>query len=731
MTTGQHLAAEADRCFAAGLAAHEQGRLDDAFAAYEAALQHERGHFRALHHVAILGYQIGNYDLALEFIGAAITANPGVSSVYSDLGNILAAVGESDKALQSYEQALQLDQDNADALYSRGGVLAGLGRHQEALASYEAAIALAPGNAQAWDRCARALLALERPEQALAGCERAIALAPTADAWHTRGRILVRLGQAQPALASFEQALALEPEHVEARAGHAHVLRALGRAEEAIAGFDAALGLDAKLASAHHGRGQALRQLKRSEEGLASLQQAVILEPASAEYRISLGSVLQELGRPNGALQCFDAAIGLDGANPAAHNGRGIALQSLKRFDESLACFARVLELVPGHVDATLNRGNVLQDLGQHEAALACYDRVLALKGDNAEVWNNRGNVYEAMMRYEDALASYERAIAASPGYAVAHWNRGLLNLQHGRLGDGWRGYEWRWQNEYLSAYREKRNFVQPLWLGKEPLAGKTILLYAEQGLGDTLQFCRYAALVAARGARVVLEVQGSLAGLLARLDGVDQVVAKGDPLPPFDYQCPLMTLPLACGTELASIPAPGRYLAADAGRLAAWQARLGPRLRPRVGLVWSGNPHHANDHNRSLPFAQLARLFDLDCQFVSLQKEYRDTDRAALDACGAVVRVDQHLHDFSDTAALCELMDVVIAVDTSVAHLAGALGKPLWVLLPHVADWRWLTGRLDSPWYPGARLFRQSKAGDWEGVIGAVRQALEALPHP
>lgn len=254
-------------------------------------------------------------------------------------------------------------------------------------------------------------------------------------------------------------------------------------------------------------------------------------------------------------------------------------------------------------------------------------------------------------------------------------------------------------------------------------------MLFAEQGLGDTLQFCRYASLVKARGARVVLEVQAPLRGLLGGLAGVDQLLAKGEPLPPFDYHCSLMSLPLALGTDIDTIPAPGAYLAAEPARAAAWEERLGARRRPRVGLAWSGNPHHANDHNRSILFTQLAALFEQDCDFVSLQKEHRAADLAALDASG-VLRVDAHLNDFADTAALCELMDLVISVDTSVAHLAGALGKPLWVMLPHVADWRWLTERSDSPWYPEARLFRQERAGGWDGVIAEVANALAALPR-
>jgi hypothetical protein len=429
------------------------------------------------------------------------------------------------------------------------------------------------------------------------------------------------------------------------------------------------------------------------------------------------------------ALRCFDLAVAFDATLAPAHNARGLVLQRLKRFEEALAAYRTANEIDPDYMDAMLNQANALQDLGRMDEALAVYDTVLARKGDNPATWNNRGNAYEAMLRYEDALACYDKAIALNPRYAPSHWNRSLLNLHYGNLLEGWRGYEWRWNNDVLNCYAEIRDFTQPVWLGQEPLEGKTILLYAEQGLGDTLQFCRYAPLAKARGARVVLEVQAPLVGLLGSLDGVDQILAKGAPLPDFDYQCPLMSLPLAFGTEIDAIPAPPRYLASDAGRLAQWEARLGPRRRPRVGLAWSGNAQHSNDHNRSLPFHVLARLLDLDCDFVSLQREYRDADRAALDASG-ILRMETHLNDFADTAALCEQMDLVVSVDTSVAHLAGALGKPLWILLPHVADWRWLTRRADSPWYPAARLFRQPRKSDWDGLIDVVRGALEALPR-
>ena len=719
----------ADRLFAAGLAYHEKGRLEDAFAQYEAALQRDGRHFDTLHHIGILGYQSGNHELALQFISEAIDVNPGVATVYSNLGNIFKAIGEHESALQSYSQALALSPGNIDALYNRGNVLQHLKRYPEALASYERALELAPRDVEALNNCAVVLQRLKRHEDALACCERALALDPAhAEALNNRGNILLLLLRGDDALASYEQACRLHPDYVEARINQAKALRLLRQLDAALASYDAILARYPDAAEAHHGRAHVLRHLRRRAEALEGYQRAVDLDPGAAPFRLSLGHVLLEYGNLDIALKCFQMAVALDGSEAPNHNGLGMALQRLKRFEEALAAYRRAAEIDPDYFDALLNQANALQDLDRVDDAIALYDEVLALKGDNPATWNNRGNAYEAMRRYEDALACYDKSIAVDADYAPAHWNRALLNLQYGNLLDGWRGYEWRWNIEVLSCYAEIRSFPSSLWLGAESLEGKTILLYAEQGLGDTLQLCRYVPLVKARGARVVLEVQPPLAGLLASLDGVDQIVPKGAALPAFDYHTPLMSLPLAFGTQVDSVPAPARYLAADGARLAQWQERVGPRRRLRVGLAWSGNAQHANDHNRSLPFSVLARLFGLDCDFVSLQKEYRDADRAALDACGAVLRMDAHLQDFADTAALCEQVDLVIAVDTSVAHLAGALGKPLWVLLPQVADWRWLTERSDSPWYPSARLFRQPRKGDWDSVIASVRQELAAL---
>jgi len=714
--------------FTRGLAAHREERLDDAFFAYEQALRCYDSHFPTLHHLGILAHQTGNHAQALEFFGVALASDPGSAAVYTDLGTVFGVLGEYAAALHSYEQALALDAGAAAALCGRGAVLQRLQRHADALADYDAALALSEADADAWTGRARALHGLGRLQEAIASAERALGLGGGASgAFEARAAAETLLGRHGAAVESYRKAVQAVPDDAVAWRGLCQCLGRLGRFDEALPAHDALIALQPDDAAAHRGLGDVLRALKRNAEAVDSYQQAVILQPGDAQARLGLGYALHELGRAHGALTCFDAAVERTSSNPAAHNGRGLALQALKRHDEALLSLDRALACDPGYLDAMLNRGNVLQDLGRVGEALACYDTVLALRGDAAPIWNNRGNALEAAQRDDEALACYAQAIALDPDYAVAYWNRALLDLQYGRLLRGWEGYEWRWKTEHLTVYRQKRDFAQPLWLGTEDLCDKSILLHAEQGLGDTLQFCRYVPLVAARGARVILEVQRPLVGLLESLGGTVQILAKGDPLPEFDFQCPLMSLPLAFGTEVDTIPAPQRYLAPDAARLAAWQERLGPKTRPRVGLVWSGNMQHANDHNRSIPFAQLAPLLALDCEFYSLQKEYRAADLAALDA-SVVRRMDAHLNDFADTAALAEQMDLVIAVDTSVAHLSASLGRPVWVMLPHVADWRWLTGREDSPWYPGVRLLRQPKRGDWEGAIANAAAQLASL---
>jgi tetratricopeptide (TPR) repeat protein len=364
----------------------------------------------------------------------------------------------------------------------------------------------------------------------------------------------------------------------------------------------------------------------------------------------------------------------------------------------------------------------VLQSkMGNRDKALASYDRALSVRPDSTEVLSNRGNTLHELKRFEEALASYDRALTLRPDYAAAHYNEALCRLLVGDFERGWNKNEWRWQTNQVA----KRNFTKPQWLGHENIAGKTILLYAEQGFGDAIQFCRYVPLVAKRGAHVILEVPKPLQELMSNLTGVAQIASNGDPLPDFDFHCSLLSLPLAFGTRLATIPAAIPYLRASSPALNDWDTRLGPRGRPRIGLAWSGHPAHKKDHNRSISLGSLLSLLEINATFVSLQKDIRPDDATVLKDRSDICHFGDALESFSDTAALMSHLDLVISVDTSAAHLAGALAKPVWVLLPFIPDWRWLLDRDDNPWYPTARLFRQDATRGWDNVIERVHAAL------
>jgi hypothetical protein len=420
----------------------------------------------------------------------------------------------------------------------------------------------------------------------------------------------------------------------------------------------------------------------------------------------------------------------------ALHLLAAIAVRA-RRPEEAIDFATRALEIVPGHPEVLCNRGIALRALDRVEESLADYDRVLAANPRHVPALSLRGVALAALNRHGDAIDSFSRAIALEPRYGPAHLNRAFSNLVLGRYDAGWRDFEWRWTGSDTQI--PLRNFVQPPWRG-EDLRGRSILVHAEQGLGDAIQFARYVPLLAERGAQVVLEVQAPLKALFADLPArlvtfggkvlpspLGEGPGERDAFPCTDFQCAMLSLPLAFGTRADSIPANVPYLRAPPSHVEKWRARLGGTRGPRIGIAWSGNTQQRNDRNRSIPLAMLEPLRAGPWTLVSLQKEVRDDERAALGGDRPILHFGDELADFRDTAALASLVDAVVCVDTSVAHLAGAMGKPLTLLLTFAADWRWLLERADSPWYPTARLIRQERRGDW---LPAVKQAHAALVH-
>ena len=538
---------------------------------------------------------------------------------------------------------------------------------------------------------------------------------------------LQRQGKIVEAERLYLAVLAIVPDNADALHSMGNLKLARGEPGEALRLIAAAMAARAPTPRTLFDLGLAFNALNQHQKALDSFDLAIQLQPDFFEAHGNRGAMLAALGQHGDAIESYRKALAIRPDFADAHCNLGSALTQLQRYDEALTSFDRALALRADYPDALYNRGNALKPLQRYEEALASYDRAIALQPNHADAHNNRGQVLRELERYDEALASYDRALALRPRHVMAHCNAAALRLLTGDFERGWAHYEWRWLKK--SVIPAQRNFSQPAWTGRDPVDGKTILIHSEQGLGDTIQFCRYVPLIAARGAQVIFEVQKPLQTLMASLGGAAQVVPKGGPLPAFDLHCPLVSLPLAFGTRLETVPSTTGYLSAPAQHAMAWQSRLQVQSRPRIGLVWSGNPGHERDRERSIGLRTFVPLLDAlgdEVTFVSLQKDIRADDNAILKKRADILDYGNALEDFSDTAALISQLDLVISVDTSVAHLAGALGKPVWILLTYFPDWRWLLGRDDSPWYPTARLFRQDKSRTWDGVMARVRQALQ-----
>jgi tetratricopeptide (TPR) repeat protein len=503
------------------------------------------------------------------------------------------------------------------------------------------------------------------------------------DALHLLGLLKLQSGKAGEAQRLIVSALKVNPNSPDALANLGLVFTALKRPADALASFDKALAIDHDHFEALANRGNVLLDLDRAEEALVCFVRVLAREPRHLPARVNRGNALMALGQPDAAIREYDDALALKADDTHALTNRASALFRVGRYADAVAGYDKLLALVPAHADALSARGQALQALGRHN----------------------------------DALEAYAKAISVKRDFAHAHFNEALALLTVGEYARGFAEYEWRWKRAGIV----RRNPGKPLWLGEYPLGRKTILLHAEQGLGDTIMFARYAPLLARAGATVILEVQPALKSLLAGLDGVT-VLAEGEKLPAFDVHCPLGSLPLAFKTTLDSVPAEIPYLRASDDAVAKWRPRIESLPGRKVAIAWAGNRDHINDRNRSLALTQLRPLLERPgFSFVSIQRELRENEQNLSDEALNITHVGTDLADFTDTAAVVSLCDAVVTVDTSVAHLAAALGRPTSILLPFWPDWRWTLDRDASPWYPQARLFRQGADGDWTKVIARL----------
>jgi tetratricopeptide (TPR) repeat protein len=712
-----------------------RGSLSEAATLYREVLAGEPRRAEAMHGLGLIMAAMGRGQDAVDLIAAASRLQPSDAAIHANHGIALSELRQFAEAVACFDRAVALQPDLAAGYLGRGSALLYLGQLQQALANLGQAVRLAPKSAQAHNALGVALEQANRLAEARHCFEQVLALDPKhAEAHHNIGLVLAAEGRPAEALVSIERALALQPQHAPAHANRGSQLLALNRPAEALASFERALVLQPGAAICHHNRGLALMILGRREEALASFDRALAVSPGSVAALLWRAKALNGLDRPVEALASLDITLKSELLQFETHLQRGVALAKLERYEESAASFASALVFDPHCAEALNNRGAMLMRLFRPVDALQDIEKAIACRPDYAEAHINACNTQKGLGRYVEALRSIDRALALKPEDPMAIWSKAVLKLALGDFREGWPLYEARFR---LPHVRAVRTFDVPRWSGTEPLAGKTLFVHCEQGLGDTLQFCRYLGLLEEQGAQTIFEVQPQLIKLLRTLDARAVIISRGERPPPFDFHTPLLSLPLAFRTDADSIPRSVPYLKVESASVRVWQERLATLPGFRVGLNWYGNPgaeKHSVLQARSFPLSAAAALTEIPgISLVSLQKGAGAEQLAQVAFGGSIAQLTdpQRLgpDEIADeTAAILVGLDLVITADTALAHLAGALGVPVWVVLQSVPDWRWLIEREDSPWYPSMRLFRQRSRGDWREVLERVAAELATL---
>jgi Flp pilus assembly protein TadD len=654
---------------------HRLGDLGAAESIYRSILARQPNHADALHLLGMLLNQTGQHTQAEVMIRRAISIQPSQPVFHSNLGIVLAARGEFAEAISEYRLADSLDPNSPETLNNLGVALHASRRMSDAIVCFKRAVTLRPDYADARNN----LLAV-------------LKLQPdSAAAYHALGDLLHEADRSRDAIGFYRRAIELDPNSAETHNNLGNALFAAGDHGEALLRYQRALQLKPGFPQAQNNLANVLKELGRLNEAIVAYQHAVDLQPRTPEPLTNLGNALREIGDWNAAMGCYQMAISLD----------------------------------PGHAISHNNIGNAWCERGNWSAAVDAYETALRIKPDYADAINNLGTALEELGERDRAMHCYQKANELGPNRVSPPWNIALLQLLQGDFKNGWPGYENRWRQKKQS--KTWRDFKQPMLTNLSQLAGARILLHAEQGFGDAIQFCRYAPMVAQHGAHVTLECPPKLVRLFSSLQGVSTVIARGESLPPFDLHCPLMSLPGLFGTEIKTVPGTVSYLSAEAAETARWRARFAAEPPAfRVGLVWAGQSTHQKDRHRSLSLAAFAVLGELHgVRFYSLQVGEASAQAKSPPPGMTLIDWTDDLNDFADTAALISQLDLVITVDTAVCHLAGALGKPVWILIAFQPDWRWLLDREDSPWYPTARLFRQPTPENWRPPLARIRTEL------
>jgi tetratricopeptide (TPR) repeat protein len=629
-----------------------------------------------------------------------------------------------------YRQVLSMHLDHAPALRLLGLLAVQMGNAAEAVKLLRKAVALDPSVCEYWGNLGVALATQGQLDEALKAFQKACDLRPDdAECCTNLAGALQQKGRIDEAIEIYRKARDLQPAGAPYHFNHAQAVALKGELDTAIESFRRAIALRPSYAKAWNNLAGALLQQGKKSEAIEAYSRAIIEQPDYAEAFFNLGTALYKNGDVAEAIEAFQQTLRLKPDFTEALDHLGTALHAGKQSAEAIATYQRAIALRPNFAEACNNLANVLLDEERLEEAEESYRKAIVLRPSYADAWSNLGTAVQRQGRFEEAKETYRHATELDPTHAAAQFNLAWALLQQGDFEHGWALHDARLQ---IEEELHGRRFSQPLWDGA-PLHGKRILLHAEQGIGDTIQFIRYVPWVASLGGVVFVETQPPLHRLLKTVEGVAQIISRGDPLPDFDVHCPLMSLPRRHHTRLQAVPAEVPYLRVSQGlaRSDDGTRRQGDREKGRIGLVWSGNPIHTRDKHRSVRLSAFTPLLEVpNVEFYSLQKGPAEEELTAYAIANRKSQIANtpDLSDFADTAALIMNLDLIISVDTAVAHLAGALARPVWVLLPFIPDWRWMLDRSDSPWYPTMRLFRQPKQGDWQTPIHRIASELKSL---
>lgn len=695
------------------------GNLDETYSLCRNVLLKNPHEPRALHIMGLIAMKKGNFDLCHSLISKAIAEQPAVAQFYLNRSIAATKLGRLDEALSDANNANILQQRYQKAIDQKAKILVLQKKDEEALTCFEALIKISSNNGMGYCSRAKYFVSIGKLDRAESDILAALKISPNSySLLNDLGEVQAQLGKTQEALQSFTSAISKKNDFHEAHLNKGDTLQSLERYHEAVEAYKDAVDINPFSNAALNNLGNALNNLGQFNDAIKIFDLCLSLKPDFAPTLSNKATSLQKLGRVKEAIESFKAALKVDPFAPKVLYNMANSLAE-EDPEEAIIAYEKAIELDPNYSEAFNNKGNLLKALGRFSEALDAFDHVIRMNPDPAEPYYNRGNLLQDMKRYEESVASYRIAIDKRPDYPNAQWNLSLLLLRLGHFVEGWQRYEWRWKRPEFTS--PKRGFSPPLWLGKECLKDKTLLVHSEQGLGDSIQFSRFVKQLEKIAKDIILEVPPTLFELLSIYSNNVRLIKKGERLPAFDYHCPMLSLPLALGTRLNNIPYSEGYLRAPEEKILYWAKVLGPKERPRVGIVWSGSEGHKDDASRSIALHEFLEIMHLDIDVISLQKEVRADDKKFMISNGSIKHFGEQLVDFTDTAALCEAMDLVISVDTSVAHLSGAMGKKTWLLIAEKSDFRWMEERLDTPWYKSVSLYRQDISGQWGSVFSNI----------